>query len=132
MLTSCSPYEEGPAISFRSKTERLCNEWRLTRLYVNGDEQTLSSTVQQTTLEFKDDGSVNSSIPFVDTTVIFITGSGRWEFNDDETEVITTITYTIGGGPVTDTLKILRLKEEELWLENKNGSDIEEYHYESK
>lgn len=115
MLTSCSPYEEGPAISFRSKTERLCNEWRLTRLYINGTEQTLSSIDQQTTLEFKDNGTVNYSYAVMDSTAIIITGSGTWEFNDDKTEVITKITYTIGGTE-TDTFKILRLKEKELCL----------------
>jgi hypothetical protein len=131
MLTSCSPYEEGPAISFRSKTERLCNEWRLTRLYINGTEQTLSSFDQQTTLEFKDNGTVNYSYAIMDSTAIVITGSGTWEFNDDKTEVITNITYTIGGTE-TDTFKILRLKEEELWLENNQDGDVVETHYEPK
>lgn len=131
MLTSCSPYEEGPAISLRSRTERLCNEWRLTRLYINGTEQTLSSFDQQTTLEFKDNGTVNYSYAVMDSTAIVITGSGTWEFNDDETEVFTTITYTLGGTE-KDTFKILRLKEEELWLENNEDGDVVETHYEPK
>ncbi|HOK21080.1 MAG TPA: lipocalin family protein [Bacteroidales bacterium] len=114
IFTGCK-YEDGPAISFRSKEERLCNEWRLTRLYINGTEQTLSSIDQQTTLEFKDNGTVNYSYAVMDSTAIIITGSGTWEFNDDKTEVITKITYTIGGTE-TDTFKILRLKEKELCL----------------
>ena len=131
MLTSCSPYEEGPAISLRSRTERLDNEWRLTRLYINGTEQTLSSFDQQTTLEFKDNGTVNYSYAVMDSTAIVITGSGTWEFNDDQTEVFTTITYTLGGTE-KDTFKILRLKEEELWLENNQDGDVVETHYEPK
>ena len=131
MLTSCSPYEEGPAISLRSRTERLCNEWRLTRLYINGTEQTLSSFDQQTTLEFKDNGTINYSYAVMDSTAIVITGSGTWEFNDDQTEVFTTITYTLGGTE-KDTFKILRLKEEELWLENNEDGDVVETHYEPK
>ena len=131
MLTSCSPYEEGPAISLRSRTERLCNEWRLTRLYINGTEQTLSSFDQQTTLEFEDNGTVNYSYAVMDSTAIVITGSGTWEFNDDQTEVFTTITYTLGGTE-KDTFKILRLKEEELWLENNEDGDVVETHYEPK
>ncbi len=131
MLTSCSPYEEGPAISLRSRTERLCNEWRLTWLYLNGTEQTLSSFDQQTTLEFKDNGTVNYSYAVMDSTAIVITGSGTWEFNDDQTEVITKITYVLGGTE-TDTFKILRLKEEELWLENNQDGDVVETHYEPK
>lgn len=129
MLTSCSPYEEGPAISLRSRTERLDNEWRLTRLYINGTEQTLSSFDQQTTLEFEDNGTVNYSYAVMDSTAIVITGSGTWEFNDDQTEVFTTITYTLGGTE-KDTFKILRLKEEELWFENNEDGDVVETHYE--
>ena len=131
MLTSCSPYEEGPAISLRSRTERLCNEWKLTRLYINGTEQTLSAFDQQTTLEFKDNGTVNYSYAVMDSTAIVITGSGTWEFNDDQTEVITKITYVLGGTE-TDTFKILRLKEEELWFENNEDGDVVETHYESE
>ena len=131
MLTSCSPYEEGPAISFRSRTERLCNEWRLTRLYINGTEQTLSAFDQQTTLEFKKNGTVNYSYAVMDSTAIVITGSGTWEFNNDQTEVFTTITYTLGGTE-KDTFKILRLKEEELWFENNEDGDVVETHYEPK
>ncbi len=131
MLTSCSPYEEGPAISLRSRTERLDNEWRLTRLYINGTEQTLSSFDQQTTLEFEDNGTVNYSYAVMDSTAIVITGSGTWEFNDDQTEVFTTITYTLGGTE-KDTFKILRLKEEELWFENNEDGDVVETHYESE
>jgi len=131
MLTSCSPYEEGPAISLRSRTERLCNEWRLTRLYINGTEQTLSSFDQQTTLEFKDNGTINYSYAVMDSTAIVITGSGTWEFNNDQTEVFTTITYTLGGTE-KDTFKILRLKEEELWFENNEDGDVVETHYEPK
>ena len=131
MLTSCSPYEEGPAISLRSRTERLDNEWRLTRLYINGTEQTLSSFDQQTTLEFEDNGTVNYSYAVMDSTAIVITGSGTWEFNDDQTEVFTTITYTLGGTE-KDTFKILRLKEEELWFENNEDGDVVETHYDSE
>ena len=131
MLTSCSPYEEGPAISLRSRTERLCNEWRLTRLYINGTEQTLSSFDQQTTLEFKDNGTVNYSYAVMESTAIGITGSGTWEVNDGQNEVFTTITYTLGGTE-KDTFKILRLKEEELWFENNEDGDVVETHYESE
>jgi hypothetical protein len=67
----------------------------------------------------------------MDSTAIVITGSGTWEFNDDQTEVITKITYVLGGTE-TDTFKILRLKEEELWLENNQDGDVVETHYEPK
>lgn len=67
----------------------------------------------------------------MDSTTIVITGSGTWEFNDDQTKVITEITYTIGG---TETViyTILRLKEKELWLENNQNGDVVETHYEPK
>ena len=52
------------------------------------------------------------------------------EFNDDQTKVITKITYTIGGTE-TDTFKILRLKKR-IVLKNNQGGDVVETHYEPK
>lgn len=38
VLTGCKKYEEGPAISLRSKEARLCQEWKLDKYLVNGED----------------------------------------------------------------------------------------------
>ncbi|MDD3630354.1 MAG: hypothetical protein WBH72_00870 [Bacteroidales bacterium] len=127
-LTSCSKYEEGPILSFRSKTERLCNIWKPIKILVNGSETILSSDQQKITIEFQKDGDV-----FITSYIlgIAVAQTGQWEFYDKSEKIILTMN-TDDNIPSKDTLKILKLMEEELWLEGKIDSDILEYHLEPK
>ena len=36
VISSCKKYDEGPAISLRSKEKRLCQEWELKKIELNG------------------------------------------------------------------------------------------------
>ncbi|HPU46830.1 MAG TPA: hypothetical protein PLQ91_04330 [Bacteroidales bacterium] len=127
-LTSCSKYEEGPIISFRSKTERLCNIWKPVKILVNGSETILSSDQQKTTIEFQKDGDAFITAYYLG---IPVAQTGQWEFYDNSKKIILTMN-TDDNTPSKDTLKILKLMEEELWLEGKIDSDILEYHLEPK
>jgi hypothetical protein len=127
-LTSCSKYEEGPIISFRSKTERLCNIWKPVKILINGSETILSSDQQKTTIEFQEDGDVFMTVYYLG---ISVSQTGQWEFYDNSEKIILTMN-TDDDTPSKDTLKILKLMEEELWLEGKIDRDILEYHLEPK
>ena len=37
-ISGCKKYDEGPAISLRSKEKRLCQEWKLDSYLVNGED----------------------------------------------------------------------------------------------
>lgn len=37
-ISGCKKYDEGPAISLRSKEKRLCQEWKLDKYLVNGED----------------------------------------------------------------------------------------------
>src|SRR4051812_28318718 len=39
-IQSCKKYSEGPALSFRSKTERVANTWKIDNYKVNGSDYT--------------------------------------------------------------------------------------------
>jgi len=127
-LTSCNKYEEGPSISFRSKTERLCNIWKPVKILVNGSETILSSDQQKTTIEFQKDGDVFITVYYLG---ISVSQTGQWEFYDNSEKIILTMN-TDDDTPSRDTLTILKLMEEELWLEGKIDRDILEYHLEPK
>jgi hypothetical protein len=43
-MASCSKFEDGPAISFRSKENRLTGKWKLTKWTENGVDVTASNT----------------------------------------------------------------------------------------
>lgn len=127
-LTSCNKYEEGPSISFRSKTERLCNIWKPVKILVNGSETILSSDQQKTTIEFQKDGDVFITVYYLG---ISVAQTGQWEFYDNSEKIILTMN-TDDDTPSRDTLTILKLMEEELWLKKEINSDILEYHFEPK
>ncbi|PHR45439.1 MAG: hypothetical protein COA32_13420 [Fluviicola sp.] len=114
VLGSCSKYEEGPAFSLRTKKARLAGEWKADK-YIdsNGNEENAN-----------DDGTIEFT---KDNTFIVKSGNfsttGTWEFTKDKEYVETEFTYTSGGVTVTETneSKILRLKNDELWLEDEDG-----------
>ncbi len=127
IFTSCK-YEEGPAVSLRSKEERLCNEWKIDKKLTNGVENTLTEAELQTIVEFKKGGDYSITVPILGVYVVF---SGTWEFYDNKEKIITTYEANVLGTNVVqkDTSKILRLMEKELWLEGKDSTGIVEIHY---
>jgi hypothetical protein len=127
VLAGCK-YEEGPNVSFRSKEERLCNEWKINEKFTNGVKDTLTEAEKQTIVEFKKGGEYSISLPILGVYVVF---TGTWEFYDNKEKIITTYQANILGTNVEqrDTSKILKLMEKELWLEGKDSNDIIQIHY---
>lgn len=129
---SCGKYEEGPAISLRTKKERLVNDWVLKEYYKNGSKQDLKDSEE---LEIKDDGSavITDTYEFLGTTTTN-TDNYKWDFNSDKTKLI--LTYVNDDGKINEnaatTYTITKLYENELWLTQKDEDDEYEYHYESK
>ena len=109
ILPSCGKYEEGPAISFRSKKSRLVNEWKIDEWYSAGINitQTQLDTKPGFVLKITEDGKWIES---------YTVGSGTnttektWEFSSDKKNV----NVSIGGTSLS--YEILKLKQDELWL----------------
>jgi len=59
---------------------------------------------------------------------------GTWEFDDSKEHLITKFSYSLLGQTTTTTVtyKILRLKSNEMWLEEQDGDDTYKYYYVSK
>jgi hypothetical protein len=129
ILPSCGKYEEGPAISFRSKTSRLVNEWKIDKWYQAGDD------ITQIQLDAKPDYvlTITEDGNWVETYTV---GSGTnstsktWEFSSDKKSVVVSV------GGVSVTYEILKLKKDELWLKNTITSGVSsvitEAHYVTK
>lgn len=130
-LSSCGKYDEGPAFSLASKKSRVVNTWKLDKEFVNGNEQTLTADDKDDYTEFTKDGKVK---------VTWVSGSqsttieGTWEFDDSKEHLVTKFTFTYLGQSTTSTTsyKILRLKSNEMWLEEQDGGDTFKYYYVSK
>ena len=130
-LSSCGKYEDGPAFSLASKKSRVVNTWVIDKEFHNGQEVTLTADDKDDYTEFTKDGKMK---------VTWVSGSqsttfeGTWEFDDSKEHLITKFTYSLYGTQTTTTTsyKILRLKSNEMWLEEQDGSDTYKYYYVSK
>ena len=98
-ITSCGKYEDGPGFSLLSKTARMTNKWELKSV----DGETIPAG--ETVLDLKKDGSMSIN---EDGYII----DGSWEFSSDKED----LRLSIFGDEVD--LKIRRLTNKELWLEN--------------
>lgn len=119
-FTSCGKYEEGPAFSLRSKKARVAGDWKVDEIYEDGDKIELSDYEKGMEWTFEKDGNGEFSYPAV--TYIYegieyeISAAGsddfEWEFGDKKE----TIEIDFDEGDDME-LEILRLKENELWVE---------------
>ncbi|MBX9851964.1 MAG: hypothetical protein K2X86_09420 [Cytophagaceae bacterium] len=127
-LSSCKKYEEGPALSFRSKEKRLANTWKIKALYLNDTAQTLSDEDMRFEITFEETGvSIRKTANGSNTDVHV----GSWKFTDKKEKVETYFSYTYFGTPVEDITiyTIIKLKEKDLRLQEKiSDTEVYEYH----
>jgi hypothetical protein len=113
-FSSCGKYEEGPAVSFRSKKARMVNVWKESE-YVDPNG-TVTVITNPGTMELTKDGQVFFNGSSLGTT---------WDFSDGKEElVLTTTAFSI---TTSTKYPILRLKNEELWI--KDPTDGSQAHY---
>ena len=108
----CNKYEEGHAISFRSKKCRLVNTWKTEFVSING-------------VNYSDTISPPDETYFKDYRHETISNEGTWEFNADKTKII--LTHYIGGTS-TQTLTILKLTRRSFWYSTTYSNQVYEIH----
>ena len=108
-ITSCGKYEDGPGFSLLSKTARMTNKWELKS--VDGEIIPAGEIVW----EFKKDGEATISYGGLGTE------TGTWEFSDDKED----LSLTVSGS--TTNLKIRRLTNKELWVEEPAGLELAKF-----
>lgn len=132
ILSSCGKYEEGPKLSLASKKGRVANTWMIEKFYEDGVDKTSDyrTFAASESFEYKKDGTYTQSQT---ATSLFgggtDTDSGTWEFINDN-EDIKTLSSEAGSTP--DTMRILRLKSNEMWVKSVSGTPVAEIHFISK
>lgn len=105
LFSGCKKYEEGPLISFRSRTSRVANVWKVQRVFRDGVDVTSSFSNYEET--FEKDGSYSYQVG----GVFSYSENGNWSFyNKDEEIDIYDLSIR-----QDRTIYILRLKEDEFW-----------------
>lgn len=114
-VSSCK-YEDGPAISLRSKKNRLSGEWKAVKI----DGETPDSDL---TIEFDKEGDFSYSYEYsYYGYTIPVKAEGTWEWGDKKESIEIELKYD----GETEKLEwdVLRLTNKELWLED-DGDKIE-------
>ena len=114
-ISSCKKYEEGLYLSLRSKAERIENTWKAEKVIEDGRDVTSDHTDDRHTFRKGGDYALfSNSNPS-------ISGNAKWQFIGDKDEI--QIIYQGFFKQQIDTYKILKLKENELWL-RKGDSEL--------
>lgn len=105
---SCKKYEEGPAVSLRTKKARITGDWTMEAILRDGKDVTNTIYVKNTLMDyhviFEKDGR------FVGVGNAMSAGS--WEFGKKKE----TLVLKTEPGNTVESYFILRLTEKELWL----------------
>lgn len=125
VLGSCSKYEEGPGLSLRTKKARITGEWKVEKnVDENGEESEPGQFDSNAILELTKD---NEAFITVDGDEV---GEGTWEFTDSK-ESVTMDISVLGFPSEPETSRILKLKNDEMWIadadEDNGGEDYGGY-----
>jgi hypothetical protein len=119
LMSSCKKYEDGPLISFRTRTERLSNTWEVYNYTFNGND--LTSLYTNCTETFSKGGDYSYSCGLFD-------GAGKWKFQSNDER----IQLTGNEDKSNRNLKILKLEEDAFWYSTDDGGDVTELHMVTK
>jgi len=121
ILPSCKKYEEGPALSLRSKKERISNTWVIESAFRNNVN--ISDAYKDFILIMNKNGSATLQLKvIVFSSEIFLQTDGTWtleEFNEN-------LRLNFENNDYDRYYEILKLKETELWLREigYNGDEL--------
>jgi hypothetical protein len=112
---SCKKYPDGPFISFRTRTERVAQTWKIESAKRNGSDYTSSVS---TYIEAYTKGGSYSYSWYI------MGGTGTWAFQNSYKEILVSEVNVRS----SRTLTILRLEKKSFWYYYMDGSDKYEFH----
>ena len=121
-LSSCK-YEEGPALSLRSKKARAANTWLLDKAFENGIDKTEDYKKAFVNYKMVMEKSLSYKLSYRPFNINNYEETGTWEFVENKNAISFKPTANKSSG---ESWKILRLKEHEAWvLQTIDGKEVE-------
>jgi len=117
LSVACNKYKDGPALSLRSKTERVANSWKVGQALDNGDDVTSSYNKFELDLSKGGSASLSAEYNFFGNDYKYTT-TGSWAFVSNKEKLSLDFDNDAGD----NVYRILRLKEKEMWLKDDDGS----------
>ncbi|HEY0029202.1 MAG TPA: hypothetical protein VGC65_00475 [Bacteroidia bacterium] len=118
-VTACKKYPEGPAISLRSKAERVANNWKVSQAMENGADVTTDYNRYELDLTKDGHASLSAKYKFLGVDYEYVT-NGNWTFTSSKEK----ISFDFDNNSADGVYEILKLKEEEMWLKE-DGKSLE-------
>ena len=115
--TSCK-YEEGPALSLRTKKARLAGEWEIEKTIDKDGKEETDWEGFTTTFDKDGTGVAKATFTFGGTTTTS-ENKFNWEFTDGKKKLKTT-----DEDNDSETVEILRLTNKEFWVKDENNTQI--------
>jgi hypothetical protein len=103
VFVSCSKYEDGPILSFRSKKTRIEGSWKYSSIIYVDQNITVTDHLPDTVMTFTKENEYSDNHGY----------TGSWKFSGT---VDLTITKTLNGNTEEKSWEILRLAKKQLWL----------------
>jgi hypothetical protein len=121
-FSSCKKYEEGPALSLRTKKARLAGNWEISEIKINN--QTSATEGITFKFNFKKDGSgsIGLKMPLLGDSEISL--GFDWEFVNSKENLKITLKLPTGidisaiTGMVPNEVEIIKLTNKEFWFRN--------------
>lgn len=114
VLSGCKKYEEGPGLSLLTKKSRITGLWEVESITTKAGVTKFYSG--ENTLKINKDDS------FLRKNVGDALEEGTWVFTSNKESIV--LTYTKNGNPYVEELEIVRLKNNEFWVRNSGGDQI--------
>lgn len=113
LAVGCKKYEDGPAVSLSSRTDRVANTWVIA--YAEEDGQNVSSQFDQYELFMNTAGEATLEATYtVFGTTYSDQTSGTWSFQDEQQN----LRLDFDDDSQDGEYRILRLTKDELWLKD--------------
>lgn len=113
LFTSCRKYADGPTISFRSKEERIANNWAATFVFRNNIDET--ARYESFNFTFIKSGAFTWTVkPAGATEPVILTGT--WELASVKEQIKLTYFDAASAEVRLLYMDILKLYEDEIWL----------------
>lgn len=114
VLSGCKKYEEGPGFSLLTKKSRITGLWEL--------ESITTKAGVTTFYKGKNILKINKNDSFLRQKENGALEEGTWAFTSEKESII--LTYTKNGNPYVEELVIVRLKNNEFWVRNSGGDQL--------
>ena len=114
LVSSCKKYPEGPAISLRTKSERIANTWKISKYLEDNVDKTSDFNTIFNNYTLKTTKGGDYTLTYKALSLANYTETGSWSFSSDKKDI--TLLQSNPNNGTSSTWQILKLYEKELWV----------------